>query len=104
MTDQTLNNCINNILSYERRCEKTINDLVEKNASLTKALANIRSLLEKSLKQNSLLNNAVYESINICRSNLHYLDYSSGKNKTDLLLSENEKTLPNSETLVVNNL
>lgn len=41
-----------------------------------------------------MLNNAVYDSIDLCRSNLVYLDYSSGQNKQDLPLSDGEKTLP----------
>lgn len=90
----SLNSAIDNILTYQQWSEKTIRDMSDRNAVLTKTLANIRSLLERCLKNPSLLNNAVYDSINLCRSNLVYLDYSSGKNKQDLPLSDGEKTLP----------
>lgn len=90
----SLNSAIDNILAYQQWSEKTIKDMSDRNAVLTKTLANIRSLLERCLKNPALLNNAVYESIDLCRSNLVYLDYSSGQNKKDLPLSDGEKTLP----------
>lgn len=94
MNQPSLNSTIDNILNYQQWSEKTIRDMSDRNAVLTKTLANIRSLLERCLKNPSMLNNAVYDSINLCRSNLVYLDYSSGQNKTDLPLSDGEKTLP----------
>lgn len=92
--NQSLNSCIDSILSYQRESEKTISDMVDRNACLIKALSGVRSLLERSLKNPSLLNSAVYDSIDICRANLVYLDYSSGKNKKDTPLLDGEKTLP----------
>lgn len=81
-------------MNYQQWSEKTIRDISDRNAVLTKTLANIRSLLERSLKNPSTLNNAVYDSIDLCRSNLVYLDYSNGKNKIDQPLLDGEKTLP----------
>lgn len=92
--NQSLNSCIDTILSYQRESEKTISDMTDRNAAFVKALSSVRSLLERCLKNPALLNSAVYDSIDICRANLVYLDYSSGKNKKDLPLSDGEKTLP----------
>jgi hypothetical protein len=73
--------------------ENRIKFLSERNAQLVKNIAMIRSLLEKSLKNPTLLNHSVYESIDLCRLSFNYLDYTSGKLKRDPPLTESEKTL-----------
>ena len=93
-TMDSLNSVIGDILAYQRDSEQTIQDMVDKNARLTKAIATVRSLLERSLKNPSNLNAAVYESIDVCRANFIYLDYSSGKTKQDPPLKDEEKILP----------
>ena len=90
----SLDNAINTIIQYQHSTEKTIKDSVERNAKLAKVIANIRSLLERAIKNPSSLNIAVYESIDLCRANFVYTDYSSGQNKIDPPLTEQEKTLP----------
>jgi hypothetical protein len=90
----SLNSSIENILNYQRDTEQTIKNMVDKNARLTKAIATIRSLLERSLKNPSNLNAAVYQSIDVCRANFIYTDYSTGKTKQDPPLADTEKTLP----------
>jgi len=90
----SLNNVIGDILAYQRDSEQTIADMVDKNARLTKAIATVRSLLERSLKNPSNLNAAVYESIDVCRANFTYTDYSTGKIKQDSPLTSEEKILP----------
>jgi len=89
-----IDNAINTIIQYQNNTEKTIKDSVERNAKLAKVIANIRSLLERAIKNPSSLNIAVYESIDLCRANFVYTDYSSGQNKIDPPLTEQEKTLP----------
>ena len=89
-----IDNAINTIIQYQNNTEKTIKDSVERNAKLAKVIANIRSLLERAIKNPSNLNIAVYESIDLCRANFIYTDYSSGQNKIDPPLTESEKTLP----------
>jgi len=71
-----------------------ISKSAEKNSRLIKALANIRTELERALKNHKNLNQAVYNSINICRENLMYTEMSTGINKIDPPLTEEEKTLP----------
>ncbi len=89
-----IDNAINTIIQYQHNTEKTIKDSVERNAKLAKVIANIRSLLERAIKNPSNLNIAVYESIDLCRANFVYTDYTSGQNKIDPPLTEAEKTLP----------
>lgn len=89
-----LSNIINQLTDYQRDNEKTIRDIQEKNSSLTKTIATVRSILERSLKNPGTLNSSVYECIDLCRANFIYLDYSTGKTKCDPPLNESEKILP----------
>lgn len=88
---------INEIQSHILTQEDKIKKSVEKNCVLIRALASIRTELERSLKNPKNLNQAVYNSINICRENLLYTEMSTGVNKFDPPLTEEEKTLPNLE-------
>ena len=89
-----LSNIINQLTDYQRDNEKTIRNIQEKNSSLTKTIATVRSILERALKNPSSLNSSVYECIDLCRANFIYLDYSTGKTKLDPPLNESEKILP----------
>lgn len=89
-----IDNAIKEMVNYQLLTEKTIKDMVEKNAMLTKTIATVRSILERAIKNPNTLNSSIYESVDLCRANLVYLDYSSGKNKKDPPLSDGEKTLP----------
>lgn len=79
----------NEILIADRK----IKDLVDRNSNLIRVLATIRQTLERTLKNPANLNEAVYNSINLCRANLVYTDGSTGNNKIDSPLTEEEKTL-----------
>lgn len=74
--------------------KRQIFEMEKRNSVITKVIATVRSNLERSLKNPSLLNQAVYESIDLCRANFKYMDYSSGQIKQDPPLTESEKTLP----------
>jgi hypothetical protein len=78
---------------YFEEQEKRFKKVSERNIHLIKVLATIRSKLEKTLKNNSVLNQSVYESIDLCRENLLYTEMSTGINKIDPPLTEEEKTL-----------
>lgn len=71
-----------------------LSKLEAKNSRLIKALSTIRQQLERSLKNPSILNESVYQSIDLCRANLVFLDYSTGIFKQDTPLSSDEKVLP----------
>lgn len=71
-----------------------IRNMEQRTSQLTRVLCNIRTSLERSLKNPSLLNAAVYDAIDQCRANFKYMDYSSGQTKQDPPLSESEKNLP----------
>lgn len=90
----SLEDVISTIINYQNDKEQAIKNMVEKNAKLTKVIANIRSVLERTLKNPATLNNAVYECIDLCRANFVYMDYSSGKTKMDAPLTDIEKVLP----------
>lgn len=77
--------------------DRSIREIEQKNAQLTRVLCNIRSSLERSLKNHALLNQSVYDAIDQCRANFKYMDYSSGQTKQDPPLTENEKILPTYE-------
>lgn len=77
--------------------DRLIRQMEQKNSQLTRVLCNIRTSLERSLKNPSLLNQAVYDAIDQCRANFKYMDYSSGETKQDPPLNESEKNLPNYE-------
>lgn len=81
-----------NVLSEIDVIERNYNLMVERNAALIKALATIKTNLERSLKQPQNLNNAVYESINIARELTPYTN--AGKTVVDPPLSDAEKILP----------
>jgi hypothetical protein len=85
---------INNIQSYINQQEEKSRRVAERNCDLIKVLATIRTNLERSLKDHKKLNEAVYESIDLCRKNLIYTEMSTGINKIDPPLKEEEKTLP----------
>lgn len=74
--------------------DKTIKDMEERNSSLTKVLATVRTNLERAISGRTSLNQAVYDSVDLCRANFKYMDYTSGKIKQDPPLSESDKTLP----------
>lgn len=74
--------------------ERRISEMEKRNSILTKVVATVRSNLERSLKNPSLLNQFVYESIDLCRANFKYMDYSSGQIKQDPPLNDTDKTLP----------
>ena len=85
---------INNIQSYIDQQQENNRKISERNCDLIKVLATIRTSLERSLKDHKKLNEAVYESINLCRQNLIYTEMSTGVNKIDPPLKDEEKTLP----------
>jgi hypothetical protein len=75
--------------------DKRIKDLCERNHALIKVIATVRQSLERAIKNpSSLLNKAVYDSVDLCRANFSYMDGSTGLNKIDPPLTEAEKTLP----------
>lgn len=82
---------IQNSLEEKDRC---IRQMEQKNSQLTRVLCNIRTSLERSLKNHSLLNQAIYDAIDQCRANFKYMDYSSGQIKQDPPLSNTDKILP----------
>lgn len=88
-----IKNNLREIEFYFEEQEKRFNKISERNIHLIKVLATIRSKLERTLKNNSILNQSVYESINLCRENLLYTEMSTGINKIDSPLTEEEKTL-----------
>ena len=81
----------NTILAELVVLERNYQSMVERNASLVKGLATIKSLLERTLRQPQNLNDAVYESINLARSLTPYTN--SGKIVIDPPLTEEEKVL-----------
>lgn len=86
--------CLNSISDHFRSFDNAIKNMETRNSSLVKVVATIRQNLERGIKNPKLLNQAVYDSIDLCRANFSYMDYSSGQIKTDPPLSEEEKTLP----------
>lgn len=86
-------NMARNIESAAITLERNINQLVERNSNLFKALATIKTSLERALKQPSNLNQAIYDSINLARTLTPYTEASTGKVKIDPPLTEEEKTL-----------
>lgn len=73
---------------------RKISSYEKKHSDLVRVVATILQKLERSLKNPSLLNQAVYDSIDLCRANFSYMDYSSGQIKQDDPLKESEKILP----------
>lgn len=73
---------------------RKISSYEKKHSDLVRVVATVLQKLERSLKNPSLLNQAVYDSIDLCRANFSYMDYSSGQIKQDDPLKESEKILP----------
>lgn len=73
---------------------RKISSYEKKHSDLVRVVATVLQKLERSLKNPSLLNQAVYDSIDLCRENFSYMDYSSGQIKQDDPLKESEKILP----------
>lgn len=74
--------------------DNQIKDMEQRNSALTKVLATVRSNLERAVKGHAPLNQSIYDSIDLCRANFKYMDYSSGKIKQDDPLTDSEKILP----------
>ena len=70
-----------------------IKSMEERNSALTKVMATIRTNLERAIKGHTPLNQAVYDSVDLCRANFKYMDYSSGQIKQDPPLTESYKIL-----------
>ena len=73
--------------------DSMIKSMEERNSALTKVVATVRTNLERAIKGHAPLNQAVYDSVDLCRANFKYMDYSSGQIKQDPPLSESDKTL-----------
>lgn len=73
--------------------DNMIKSMEERNSALTKVMATIRTNLERAIKGHTPLNQAVYDSVDLCRANFKYMDYSSGKTKQDPPLGELDKIL-----------
>ena len=73
--------------------DSMIKSMEERNSALTKVVATVRSNLERAIKGHIPLNQAVYDSVDLCRANFKYMDYSSGQIKQDLPLTESDKIL-----------
>lgn len=74
--------------------DRAIKSMEERNSSLTKVVATIRSNLERAIKGHIPLNQAVYDAVDLCRANFKYMDYSSGQIKQDPPLADSDKILP----------
>lgn len=73
--------------------DNLIKSMEERNSSLTKVLATVRTNLERAIKGHIPLNQAIYDSVDLCRANFKYMDYSSGQIKQDPPLTESDKIL-----------
>jgi hypothetical protein len=73
--------------------DNVIKSMEERNSSLTKVVATIRTNLERAIKGHIPLNQAVYDAVDLCRANFKYMDYSSGQTKQDAPLTESDKIL-----------
>ena len=71
-----------------------IKNMEERNSSLIKIVATIRTNLERAIKGHTSLNQSVYDAVDLCRANFKYMDYSSGQIKQDPPLSDSDKILP----------
>jgi hypothetical protein len=74
--------------------DHAIKNMEQRNSSLTKVVATIRSNLERAIKGHIPLNQAVYDTVDLCRANFKYMDYSSGQIKQDPPLADSDKILP----------
>lgn len=68
-------------------------EMVERNMTLRKALATIKTNLERGVKQPQNLAKAVYDSIDLARSLTPYTEMSTGITKIDPPMTNEEKTL-----------
>jgi len=73
--------------------DNTIKNMEERNSALTKVVATVRTNLERAIKGHIPLNQAVYDSVDLCRANFKYMDYSLGQIKQDPPLNESDKIL-----------
>jgi hypothetical protein len=73
--------------------DNIIKSMEEKNSTLVKVIAAVRTNLERAIKGHIPLNQAVYDSVDLCRANFKYMDYSSGQIKQDPPLTESDKIL-----------
>lgn len=74
--------------------DNLIRSMEERNSALTKVIATIRTNLERAIKGHAPLNQSIYDSVDLCRANFKYMDYSSGQIKQDPPLLDSEKILP----------
>lgn len=73
--------------------DNLIKNMEERNSALTKVVATVRTNLERAIKGHIPLNQAIYDSVDLCRANFKYMDYSSGQIKQDPPLRESDKIL-----------
>jgi hypothetical protein len=73
--------------------DSMIKSMEERNSALTKVVATVRTNLERAIKGHIPLNQAIYDSVDLCRANFKYMDYSSGQIKQDPPLTESDKIL-----------
>ena len=73
--------------------DSMIKSMEERNSVLIKVVATVRTNLERAIKGHIPLNQAVYDSVDLCRANFKYMDYSSGQIKQDSPLTESDKIL-----------
>ena len=73
--------------------DSMIKSMEERNSTLVKVIATIRTNLERAIKGHIPVNQAVYDSVDLCRANFKYMDYSSGQIKQDPPLTETDKIL-----------
>ena len=73
--------------------DNMIKSMEERNSTLVKVIATVRTNLERAIKGHIPVNQAVYDSVDLCRANFKYMDYSSGQIKQDPPLTESDKIL-----------
>lgn len=73
--------------------DSIIKSMEERNSALIKVIATVRTNLERAIKGHIPVNQAIYDSVDLCRANFKYMDYSSGKIKQDPPLTESDKIL-----------
>ena len=73
--------------------DSIIKSMEERNSALIKVIATVRTNLERAIKGHIPVNQAIYDSVDLCRANFKYMDYSSGQIKQDPPLTESDKIL-----------
>ena len=73
--------------------DSIIKSMEERNSALVKVIATVRTNLERAIKGHIPVNQAIYDSVDLCRANFKYMDYSSGQIKQDPPLTESDKIL-----------